>query len=278
MHPLAEPALLTVLVPGGVTALCVLTASLLPPGRWRGSLVAAGTAAGWCLGIWLAVRTPRWPPAQAADWQFASVAAAGVAAVLLPFATIRTGWRFAGAALFFTLLFALVAWRFLAGLWPAPAAFAWPAGLALAATLNVWAIATAARSIQAAAAAFGLLVFSLLASAALALAGSAVLGHSFGILAAVAGAAWIVSWVLRRQLDPLPAAFVATTVYGGLLAQGLLFGGLPPSAAACLAAAWPTAAVVAALLRSARGHLRVVFVLVALAALAGGAVLLVATG
>jgi hypothetical protein len=182
----------------------------------------------------------------------------------------------AGGATFFTVLFALIAWRFLSGLWPAPAAFAWPAGLALAAILNVWAMAAAARSVQAAASAFGLLVFSLLACAALALAGSAVLGHSFGILAAVAGAAWIVSWILRRQLDPLPAAFVATTICGSLLAQGLLFGTLPPSAAACLAGAWPAAAAIAALLRPARGHLRVVFVLLTLIFLGGAAVLLAA--
>lgn len=218
------------------------------------------------MGVWLAVRTPRWPPAQAADWQFAAVAAAGLAAALLPLGTMRPLARWAGAGAFFAAFSVLLSQRFLAGLWPAPAALLWPAGLALAATLNVLAIASVARSIQAAAAAFGILVWSLLASATLGLAGSAVLGHSAGILASVAGAAWAVSWIFRRQLDALPAAFVVTTISAGLLSQGMFFGGLEPRSAACFAAAWPASAVMARLLRHAAGHLRVTVTLITLTA------------
>lgn len=231
--------------------------------------VAVGAAAGWCLGIWLAVRTPRWPPGQAADWQFVAVAAAGLAAVILSFILTRPSLRLAVGTTFFALFFTLLTHRFLAGLWPGPGAFLWPAGLVGIALLNVWAIVSVARSVQAAATTFGLLLFTLFASAALALGGSAVLGHSFGVLASVAGAFWIISWALRRQIDALPAAFVVTAISGGLLAQGMLFGGLKPNAAALFAAAWPAASVTVQLLRHTPGNLRVGLFLFTLAVFCG---------
>jgi hypothetical protein len=220
-----------------------------------------GVAAGWCLGVWLAVRAPHWPPAQAADWQFCAVAAAGLLAILRP---ASAAGRLAVGALFFAAFFTLLALRYLAGLWPAPAAIVWPGVLASAALLNVSALASVGRSVQAAATSFGVMAFSLVVSAALFLGGSVVLGHSAAILAAVAASTWLVFWILRRQIDGHPAALVVTTIAAGLLAQGVIFGDLPPTAALLFAAAWPAAAITAKILRHARGNVRVGFALAVL--------------
>ncbi|MBE2180367.1 MAG: hypothetical protein IAE97_07835 [Chthoniobacterales bacterium] len=269
MHPLVQTIVPTVLVPAAVCGVSVLAASLLPPGRWRGALVGAGAAAAWCLGVWFAVRTPRWPPMQAADWQFYAVMVAGLVALVFPWGATTAWQRGMSGFVFFAVFFVLLAHRFLAGLWPGMAAMAWPAGLAAFALLNVWAVAGVARSVQAAATCGAIMVFSVLVSAGLALGGAATLGHSAGILAAAAGAAWVVSWTLRRQMDGLPAAFAATVVLGGLLGQGVLFGGLDPAAAIWFGAAWPVAAMATRVLRHCGGKLRVGFVLGVLAGCGG---------
>lgn len=271
MHPLIHTIVPTVLVPVVVCGLSVLAAAVLPPGRWRGAVIGAGTAAAWCLGVWLAVRTPRWPPMQAADWQFYAVVIAGILALVFPWGSTTVWQRGAAGFVFFAAFFVLLAHRFLVGLWPGLAAIAWPAGLAVLAVLNVWAVAGVARSVQAAATSCGIMIFSMLASAGLALGGAATLGHSAGILAAAAGAAWVVSWVWRRQMDSLPAAFAATVVLGGLLTQGVLFGGLNPVAALWFGAAWPAASLAARALRQGGGKLRVGFVMGVLAACCGAA-------
>lgn len=271
MHPWVQVLVPTVLVPVAVCGVFFLAASIAPPGRWRGALTGAGLAAAWCAGVWFAVRVPRWPPLQAADWQFCAVAAAGLLALSFP-AVSTTAKRggLAGFA-FFAVFFTLLAWRFLASLWPGWAAWAWPAGLAALAVSNVWGVACVGRSVQMAAASFAVMMSGVLVSAGLAMGGSVALGHSAGILAAAAGGAWVVSWLLRRQSDPVPAAFVITVVLGGLLAQGVLFGGLNPAAAAWFGGAWPAAALVSRLARHTSGQLRVGFILGTLAGCCGAA-------
>jgi hypothetical protein len=272
MHPLLQTVLVTVLVPAAVAGAFVLVAAWTAPGRWRSALWGGGLGVAWCTGVWLAVRAPRWPAVQASDWHFFAVAVAAVVVMVTPWWRGRAVWRWWGGVLFFGVVFALILHRFLAALWPAPGAWLWPAGAAALAVVSAAAVGLAGRQVQAAATAAGLMSFGILSSAALVLGGSASLAHASGILAAACGAAWAVSLLLRRQVDMLPAGFVAATVFGGLLVQGVVYAQLRPVSALVLALTWPAAAVVAKLARHASGGWRTALFLGAVVAPAAIAV------
>jgi len=275
MHPLIQTMLLTALVPSLVAGVFALIASWVPPGRWRSGVVAAGLAVAWCAGSWLAVRAPRWPAMQAADWQFYAVAAAGVIALITPFLDLKRAWSWLAGFVFFAVFFALLLQRMLAGLWPGPGALVWPLGLAGLALINAGAVSRVGHSVQAAWTFFALLVFSLFSSALLTLSGAVSLGHSAGLLASACGAVWVVSCALRRLVDLGLAAFVSSIILGGLLVQGLFFGGLPWPAALVMGVAWPAAAVTCFLTRHGAGVWRAAVATV-LIAVAGGVALLIA--
>jgi hypothetical protein len=275
MHPLIQTMLLTALVPSLVAGFFALAASWVPPGRWRSGLVAAGLAVAWCAGSWLAVRAPRWPAMQAADWQFYAVASAGVIALITPFLNLKRAWSWLAGFVFFAVFFALLLQRMLAGLWPGPGALVWPLGLAALALINAGAVSRVGHSVQAAWTFFALLVFSVFSSALLTLSGAVSLGHSAGLLASACGGVWLVSWALRRQVDLGLAAFVSSIILGGLLVQGLFFGGLPWPAALVMGVAWPAAAVLSFLTRHGAGVWRAAVATV-LIAVAGGVALLIA--
>jgi hypothetical protein len=276
MHPLLQTILLTVLVPAMVAGCFALAASWLPPGRWRNGMVAAGLAAAWCAGSWLAVRVPRWPAMQAADWQFYAVAVAGAVASLTPVWGARRTWRWLAGFAFFLLFFMLLLQRVLAGLWPGPGAFVWPAGLAALALVNTGAASRVGHSVQAAWTFFALLVFSVLTSALLALSGAASLAHGAGLMALACGGIWLVSWALRRQMDLGPGAFVAVVILGGLLVQGLFLSGLKGQAALVVGLVWPAAAGLAWLLRHRTGAFRATLIVVSVAGFCGLALILMA--
>ena len=256
MHPLIQTMVLTVLLPAVFGGAFMLAAALVPPGRWRNAMAALGLAAGWGLGVWWTVRVPHWPPGQAADWQFYAVVTAAVLALITPAWRIPFRWQWLAGFVFYALFFILLLQRVLAGLWPGSGAWIWPAGLAALALLNAAAVERVGRSVQAAWTLFGLTAFSLVVSAGLTLAGSVALGHTAGILAATAGAMWVVAWVWRRQFSLGAVAFVATLIVGGLLAQGVLLAELNPAVALLWSASWPAAAVVAWLMRHRSGVVR----------------------
>jgi len=264
MHPLLQTGLVTVLAPAVVAALFLLAASVAPPGRWRSALAALGLAAGWGLGVWLAVRPPRWPPVQSSDWFFFGVALAAVLVVITPLWRGSSWPRVAGGLIFLAVVFGLVVQRYLAGQWPGPVFWLVPLAAAGLALLGVASAGSVGHSVQAAATFFLLMVFSVFVSVALTLAGSASYGHMAGILASACGAAWIVSLLLRRQVDLVPVGFVAGVILGGLLLQGIIFSNLPLRSALVLAAAWPATAVAAWLLRRGAGTWRVALTVVAL--------------
>ena len=276
MHPLGQTILLTVLVPATLAGCFALAASWLPPGRWRSGMVAAGLAAAWCAGSWLAVRVPRWPAMQAADWQFYAVAVAGTVASLTPVWGARRTWRWLAGFAFFSLFFLLLLQRVLAGLWPGPGAYVWPTGLAALALVNTGATSRVGRSVQAVWMFFSLLVFSVLTSALLAFSGAASLAHGAGLMASACGGIWLVSWVLRRQMDLGPGAFVAVVILSGVLVQGLFLSGLKGPPALMVGLAWPAAAGSAWLLRHRTGAFRVTLVVVSVAGVCGLALILVA--
>lgn len=276
IHPLLPNILLTALLPAAVAGFIAFVASWLPPGRWRSGFVALGLAIAWCAGSWLAVRVPRWPPAQAADWQFLAVALAGLLAFAAPLREAPRAWRWLASFFFFAVFFALLLQRILAGLWPGPGAMVWPLGLGALALANAGAVARVGHSVQAAWTFFALVLFTVLVSALLALAGAASLGHGIGLLASACGGMWLVSWGLRRQVDLGPAAFVVTLICGGLLVQGLFFAGLKAQATLVVGLAWPVASGVAWLLRHASGVIRAGAVTAVVAA-CGGAALWLAT-
>ena len=256
MHPLIQTMLLTALVPSLVAGVFALTASWLPPGRWRSGVVAAGLAVAWCAGSWLAVRAPRWPAMQAADWQFYAVAAAGVIALITPFLDLKRAWSWLAGFVFFAVFFALLLQRMLAGLWPGPGALVWPLGLAALALINAGAVSRVGHSVQAAWTFFALLVFSVFSSALLTLSGAVSLGHSAGLLASACGAVWLVSWALRRQVEMGPTGFVAATIGVCLLTQGVVLSDLKPWTALLVASSWPAASMVSWLLRHRSGRVR----------------------
>jgi hypothetical protein len=264
MHPLLQTVLVTVLAPAAVAAGFVLLATVAAPGRWRSALVACGIGAAWCTGLWWAVRAPRWPALQAADWHFYAVAAASVVVLITPWWRGAAVGRWVGGFVFFAATFAVMLHRYLAGLWPAPSAWLWPIGGAGLALLFAAAVGASGRRVQAAVTLCGLMIFGVLSSGALVLGGSATLAHAAGIFAAGCGAAWVISLLLRRQVDLLPVAFMAAVILGGLLLQGVVYAQLRPVAALVLAAAWPLAATVAWLARHRSGTTRVALFLVAL--------------
>jgi len=274
MHPLLQTILLTALLPAAVAGSCVFAASWLPPGRWRSGLIALGLALAWCAGAWLTVRAPRWPVAQAADWQFYAVAVAGIAAFLVPLREAERSWRWLAAFLFFALFFLLLLQRVLSGLWPGPGAVVWPLGLAALALVNAGAVERVGHSVQAAWTFLGLVVYAVFVSASLALSGAASLGHGVGLLASACGGMWLVSWGLRRQVDLGPVAFVASVIAGGLVVQGLFFAGLNASASLVMGLVWPVAAVAVRLLRHGSGVIRIWVLLVVLVVSLGVALLL----
>lgn len=272
MHPLLQTILLTVLAPAAVAGSCVLLASLAAPGRWRSALIAAGVGAAWCVGVWLTVRAPGWPPKQASDWHFLAVVLVAAATLVTPWWRGVSVWRPLGGFVFWAAAFALVVRRFLAGIWPAAGAWIWSLGTGALALLSAYAVGAVGHYVQAAVTLAGLVFFSVPASVVLTLAGAASLGHSAGIFASACGAAWLVSFLLRRQVDMYPVGWVAATVLGGILLQGVVFGGVRPASALLLAVAWPLAAAVAWLLRRGAGSWRVAFTVGALAACGCGAV------
>lgn len=258
MHPLLQTILVTVLAPAAVAAFFVLVSALAAPGRWRSALVACGLGVAWCTGVWLAVRAPRWPAGQAADWQFYAVVLAAGAVLVTPWWRGAAAPRAVAGWVFLAAFFAVMTHRFLAGLWPAAGAWLWPVGGAALALLAAFAVGAVGRRVQAAVTTSGLMSFAVLCSAALVLGGSASLAHAAGSFAAACGAAWIVSWGLRRQVDMLPAGFVAAVIMGGLIMQGVIYAQLPPASALLLALAWPLAAGAAWLGRHGSGMSRVV--------------------
>lgn len=276
MHPLIQTILLTVLVPATVAGCFALAASWLPPGRWRSGMVAAGLAAGWCAGSWLAVRVPRWPAMQAADWQFYAVAAAGVLALVGPIRNAARAWRWLAGFFFFAVFFALLLQRVLVGLWPGPGVLAWPLGLAAVSLLNAGAVERVGRSVQAAWTFFILVVFAVPLSALLTLSGAASIGHGVGLLASACGGSWLVAWGLRRQVDFGPVGFVVAVVLGGLIGQGVFFGGLGASSAGLAALAWPAATGSVWLVRQGSGKIRAGFATAVVAAFGGVALWLAA--
>jgi len=261
MHPLFQTMVLTVLVPAASAALLMLGAVLAPPGHGRNAMAALGLAFGWCAGVWWAVRVPHWPPAQAADWQFYVVVVAAALVLAAPLWRGRWRWRWLAAFAFGIVFFAVLLQRVLAGWWPGLGAWIWPAGLAGLAVANAAAVERVGHSVQAAWTLFGLTAFAVAVSVALALGGSAALGHMAGIMAAAGGAMWLVSWVFRRQVGFAAVAFVAALILGGLLAQGVLIAGLKPGAALLLAAGWPMAAAGAWVCRHGSGRVRATAVL-----------------
>lgn len=256
MHPLIQTMLLAVLVSAATAGVCALVSVLVPPGRWRNGLVGFGLALAWCLAVALTIRTPRWPPMQAADWQFYAVVFAGAVCVAGPIWRMAAAWRALACVLACSVFFVLLGRRVLEGIWPAPEAWLLPAGFGVAAMVSMISIGHVARSVQAAWTFFAMTTFSVIVSGAAALAGAVSLGHAAGIFAAASGAAWIVSWVFRRQTGAEPAAFVAVVVLGGLLVQASLLGELPGISALVFAAAWPVAAIASLLLRHAPGPWR----------------------
>jgi hypothetical protein len=260
MHPLMQTILLTVFVPSVVAGVFLLIATWVPPGRWRSGVVAAGLATAWCAGSWLAVRSPRWPALQAADWQFYAVAVAGVVALITSLWGLTRAWRWVAGFVFFSVFFAVLLQRVLAGLWPGPGVFVWPLGLAALALVNAGAVRRIGHSVQAAWTFLAMLVFAVLMSAALTASGAASLGHGCGLLASACGGLLLISCVWRRQLDLAPAALVVAVIVGGLLVQGVFFAGLKPVAALLVGVAWPAAAAVAWLLRHGSGVFRAGFV------------------
>jgi len=257
MHPLLQTILVTVFAPAAVAGFFVLVSALAAPGRWRSALVACGLGVAWCTGVWLAVRAPRWPAVQATDWHFYAVVLAAGAVLVTPW------WRGAAAPramagwVFLSAVFAVMTHRFLAGLWPTAGAWLWPVGAGALALLAALAVGTVGRRVQAAVTASGLMSLAILSSAALVLGGSASLAHAAGIFAAASGAAWLVSWALRRQVDMLPAGFVAAVILGGLILQGVIYAQLRPASALLLALAWPLAAGVVWFGRHGSGASRV---------------------
>lgn len=257
MHPLLQTILVTVLVPAAVAAFFVLVSALAAPGRWRSALVAGGLGAAWCTGVWLAVRAPRWPAVQAADWHFYAVVLAAGAVLVTPWWRGAAAPRAVAGWVFLAASFAVITHRFLSGLWPAAGAWLWPVGAAALALLAAFAVGAVGRRVQAAVTASSLMSFAVFCSAALVLGGSASLAHAAGIFAAACGAAWVVSWALRRQVDMLPAGFVAAVILGGLILQGVVYAQLRPSSALVLALAWPLAAGVGWFGRHGSGASRV---------------------
>lgn len=274
MHPLIEPILLTVLVPAGAAAIFLLVASVVAPGPWRGAVAACGLVVAWCLGVWLAVRVPRWPPLQASDWQFYGVLASGVLVLaVIPWWRGQTAGRALAGLIFFAVFLGLIVQRFLLGLWPGPGFWLWPAGAAALALLSTAAIGAIGHSVQAAATFFTLMLFSLFVSGALTLGGAASLGHAAGVSAAACGAAWLISLLLRRQVDLLPTGFVMATLLGGLILQGVIYANLSGRAALILAMILPMAAIVALVLRRGSGSWRAALTLLVVLILGALAVL-----
>lgn len=257
MHPLLQTISVTVLVPAAVAALLVLFSAVAAPGRWRSALVACGLGAAWCAGVWWAVRAPRWPAVQAADWHFYAVVLATAMVLITPWWRGAAAPRAIAGFVFLAVVFAVMTHRFLAGLWPAAGAWLWPAGCGLLALLAAYGIGVSGRRMQAAVTASGLMLFAVLCSAALVLGGSASLAHAAGIFAAASGAAWLVSLALRRQVDLLPTGWVAAVILGGLLLSGVAYAQLPLGAALLLGLTWPLAAVVTWLGRHGAGAFRV---------------------
>jgi len=262
MHPLLQTVLVTVFVPAAVAAGFALVSTRVPPGRGRGAVLAWGLGAAWCAGLWLAVRAPRWPAVQASDWHFFAVAAASFAVLVTPWWRGGASRRWLAGFLFFAVFFAVMLHRYLAGLWPAPVAWLWPVGGALLAVVSAAAVGVSGRHVQAAATVAGVLFFAVLSSGALVMGGSASLAHASGILAAACGGGWVISLLLRRQVDMLPVGFVAAAICGGLLLQGVVYAQLPAWSALILALTWPAAAVVTWLARRIPGAWRVALFLV----------------
>jgi hypothetical protein len=272
MHPLIQTILLTVLAPAAVAGLCGLLSSLAAPGRWRSGLIAAGVGAAWCVGVWLTVRAPAWPPKQASDWHFLAVVLAMTSALVTPWWRGTSPWRPFAGFVFFAAAFAMMTRRFLVGLWPGAGAWFWPLGSGALALASAYGVGAVGRYVQAAVTLAGLVVFAMPVSVVLTLAGAASLGHAAGVFASACGAAWLVAFMFRRQVDMHPTGWVAATVLGGLVLQGVVFGGVRPAAALLLALAWPLAAFVAWLLRRGAGSWRVAFTVGALAICGAGAV------
>ena len=272
MHPLIQTMLLTVLAPAAVAGFCVLLASLAAPGRWRSALMAAGIGLAWCVGVWLTVRAPDWPPKQASDWHFLSVTLATAATLVAPWWRGTSPWRPFAGLVFFGTTFALILRRFLTGLWPGAGAWWWPVGSGALALASAYGVGAVGHYVQAAVTLAGLVIFTVPVSVVLTLAGAASHGHAAGVFASACGAAWLVSFVLRRQVDLHPTGWVAATVLGGILLQGVVFGGARPGAALLLALAWPMTASVAWLLRRGAGSWRVAFTVGTLVVCGAGAV------
>ncbi len=264
MHPLLQTGLLTVLGPAVVAVLFLLAASLAAPGRWRSALAAVGLCVAWGVVVWWLVRAPGWPPLQASDWHFYGVALAAVAVLITPWWRGLVVWRLLAGFVFFAVLSGLIIQGFTDGLWAGPKFWLGPAGVAVLAVLGAASVGTVGHFVQAAATFFLLMVFSLLCSVVLVLGGAASLGQGAIICAAACGGAGLVSLLIRRQVDLLPVGFVAATILGGLLLQGVVDGGLPGRAALVLALAWPVLAVVAWALRRGAGSWRVALTLLVL--------------
>lgn len=256
MHPLLQTMVLTVLVPAVIAGVVLLLAAWVPPGRERNALVGLGLAGAWCVGVWVTVRSPLWPPGQAADWQFYGVVAAGLLAGVTLLWRWPWRWQWLAGGVFLVGFFALLLQRILSGLWPGPGAWAWPLGLGVLALLNAASISRVGHSVQGAWTFVALTGFSVLLSAGLALGGSAALGHAAGILAAACGAMWLVAWAFRRQIGFGPVALVFVVAAGGLLSQGILLAACRPMIGLVLAFSWPLAAVAASALRHGAGVVR----------------------
>ncbi len=261
MQTWAHPALWPFLVAASSAGVFALVASVVPPGRLRGGIVALGLSVAWGAGLWFAARAPQWPPTGADGWQFYAVLLAGAAAVAGPL--WRGGsWRpVAAGGILLAVFFVSQAPGFslVVGLWVA--------GCALLALANLWSVAAVGRSVQAAVTLFALAVFALVVGAVLDFSVSASAGQSAQVFAAGSGAVWLVSLALRRQLDLRPSGLVAAVVLGGLLAHAGMAGRLGAVSVLLLACAWPVAALAARLLHRQSGMVRGVAVVLLLVVL-----------